>query len=193
MKKFVIALFILLLAVPAYSAEQLKIGYVDLQKALNDSEPGKRAKADIENYIKSKQDLINEKIKQRDEIKNELEAQANILTPEAKKEKEAAIDKIEKDVKEMYAASNDEVQKLQRQKEVKILKDLEGVIEKVGKDEKFTIILTADVVLYADDERVDLTTRIVEIYNAKDAGQPGHEPAADKPKPKKPSKTDKKK
>ena len=45
----------------ATAAEALKIGIVDLFRALNESEAGKKAKIDLEVLIKSKQTVIDEK------------------------------------------------------------------------------------------------------------------------------------
>ena len=62
-----------------FAAETIKIGVVDLLKALNESDVGKKAKTDLESIIKSKQLSIDEKGKKIEQLKAELDKQASII------------------------------------------------------------------------------------------------------------------
>jgi len=64
----IIALLFLAVLIPltftagsASGADVVKIGYVDLRVALNESEAGKKAKIELESLIKTKQSSIEEK------------------------------------------------------------------------------------------------------------------------------------
>ena len=72
----------------AYAAETMKIGYVDIRAALNESDTGKKAKIDLESLIKTKQTVIDEKGKAIEKLKADVEKQASVLSAEAKKAKE---------------------------------------------------------------------------------------------------------
>ncbi|MDP2167867.1 MAG: OmpH family outer membrane protein [Thermodesulfovibrionales bacterium] len=145
-------------------AAGLKIGFVDLQQALNESSTGKKAKTELEAIIKEKQAVIGNKVSARDKLREELERQAVVLSEKAKKAKTEDLERLEKEVDRLIADSNDEVQKKQREREMVILKELEGVIEKLAEDEGFTIIFPADVILYVKDE-IDLTKQVIKIYD----------------------------
>ena len=58
---WLVVVILLLTGSSVFAADTLKIGFVDLVKALNESESGKKAKADLEFLIKSKQVAIDEK------------------------------------------------------------------------------------------------------------------------------------
>jgi len=56
----------------ASGADVVKIGYVDLRVALNESEAGKKAKIELESLIKTKQSSIEEKGKSIEKLKGDL-------------------------------------------------------------------------------------------------------------------------
>jgi outer membrane protein len=47
-----------------------------------------------------------------------------------------------------------------------ILKELEKIVNEVGKAEKFTLILERSQVLYSD-QGVDITNKVIELYNSR--------------------------
>lgn len=190
MKKIAVLLVALALflagAVKAGAEErQLKIGFVDLQQALNESEMGKKAKSELESLIREKQTQINEKVGERDKLKEEIEKQASVMSEEARKEKTGKLEDIEKAVERLISDSNEEVQKRQREREVKILKDIDAIIEKIAVDEKFSAIFPADVSIYYDD-KLDVTERIIKKYN--ESGSKAEKPEKPEKSEKKPSK-----
>ena len=86
MKK-IILLVSLLLILPAisFAVDPLKIGCIDLQKVLYESDTGKKAKSDIDALIKSKQSVLDEKRKTIEKLRGEVEKQASVLSLEAKR------------------------------------------------------------------------------------------------------------
>ncbi|MDA8170123.1 MAG: OmpH family outer membrane protein [Nitrospiraceae bacterium] len=170
MKKILITVLVLLLPVAAFAAD-IKIGYVDLQKALNESNAGKEAKTDLEDAMKKIQGDIDKKVAEREKLKAELDKQALVLSPEAKREKADQIDKLERETERMINDANVEMQKRQRQKEVAILQGIKGVIDSIGKKENYLIILPADVILYSKGG-IELTDRVIDTYNKETAAAP---------------------
>jgi outer membrane protein len=64
---------------------------------------------------------------------------------------------------------SDQQQEL-RQKEgemtADILKQLEKIVNEVGKAEKFTLILERSQILYSD-QGIDITNKVIEVYNSR--------------------------
>ena len=58
----------LVMPVTSHAADAVKFGSIDVQKVLNESETGKKAKPDLEVLIKSKQSTIDEKGKAIEKI-----------------------------------------------------------------------------------------------------------------------------
>ena len=166
MRKIVIALVaLLLLSAPAFAAT--KIAYVDLQKALNLSKAGAQAKSDIAAQAK---ELENEfKIKEGEflKLKSELEKQAALLSDSAKQEK---IKEYQKSVGELQRFKQDAQRKLQQEDQKRtqlILKDLSAILQKFGKDGRYTMILERSEggVVYVAESIDDLTDKLIKAYD----------------------------
>jgi outer membrane protein len=156
----------------ASAAETLKVGIVDLLKALNESESGKRAKTDLESLIKSKQSSIEEKGKNIEKLRTEFEKQAAIISPEAKKAKEDELERLIRDYQRIVADSQAEVKKKEGELTGEILKDLRETINKIAQEEGFALILehAEGLVLYAN-KSLDLTDKVIKRYNESKAGK----------------------
>ena len=147
-----------------FAADALKIGYVDLQQALLESDAGKRAKADLEALEKSKKAVIDEKVKAINKVEEELGKQSSVLSTEARKLKEEELEKLQRDFQRLVTDAQTELQKKERELTESILKGIGELVRAYGKEQDFTIILPSDVLLYAR-EGIDLTKTIVERVN----------------------------
>lgn len=168
MKKILLAAVMLLYSTVAFASGNTKIGYIDLQKALNESEAGKEAKASFNKRVEELQKVLDEKQNELKKLQEELEKQKGLLTTEAKGEKEKVYQQKLKDVQRFAKDSQEELQQKDAELTKKILKDLREVIKKIGTDEGYTIILEKgdSLVLFAA-EGVDITDKVIKAYGAK--------------------------
>jgi len=151
----------------AYGAD-LKVGYVDMQRALNESGIGKKAKADLEGLIKSKQTVIDEKGKEVEAFRKELDKQGTILSDEARKTKQDELDRKMRDYKRLVQDAQAEVKKKENELTGQILLEIRSIIKEIGKKENYTLILEnfQEVLLYVD-KRIDLTDKVIKILAEK--------------------------
>lgn len=167
MKKIFLAVGFILCASIAFSAEKMvKIGYVDLQKSLNESEQGKEAKASFNKRVEELQRTLDEKQNELKKLQEELEKQKGLLTPEARGDKEKTYQQKIKDAQRFAKDSQEELQQKDAELTRKIINDLKDIIKKVGSEEAYTIILERGeaAVLFAA-EGVDITDRVIKAYN----------------------------
>ena len=144
----------------------VKIGHVDLVRALNESESGKKAKADLEFMIKSKQSTIDEKGKAIERAKADIEKQASVLSQDARKTKEEELESLLRDYQRLVADSQKEVKKKEGELTGDIIKELRGIVQKIGQEEGYTLILESaeGQILYAAKE-IDLTETVIRKFN----------------------------
>jgi outer membrane protein len=163
-----VVVLLILTGTSALAAEVItvKIGYVDLVKALNESESGKKAKTDLEFLIKTKQTSIDEKGKAIEKTKADLEKQSSVLSPDARKAKEEEMERLLRDYQRLVADSQNEVKKKESEITGDILKDLRAIVQKIGEEEGYTLILESaeGQILYAKKE-ADLTEIVLKKYN----------------------------
>lgn len=165
MKKIVFLIVTLLFAFNAEGAE-LKFGYVDLNKALNESDNGKKATKFLEDMVNSKQSVLLKKEKEIKKLNEELEKQASVLIPESRKTKEEELSRLYKDYQRMAKDFNEEIQKKEEELRMEILNDLREIVNKIGKEEGYTVIFETGTsgILYYQKE-FDLTEKIIKKYN----------------------------
>ncbi len=156
----------------ATAAEGLKIGIVDLFRALNESDAGKKAKTDLEALIKSKQIAIDEKGKKLEALKGDLEKQTAIISAEARKAKEEELERLVRDFQRIVADSQAEVKKKEGELTGGILKDLRDAINKIAQEEGYSLILerAEGLVLYAV-KPLDITDKVIKRHDEAKTGK----------------------
>jgi outer membrane protein len=160
----------LLAASTARAAEDdLLIGYVDLQKAIQSVEEGRRAKSKLEKTFKKKQAALSAKEEELKKLQEALEAQATVSgdSPDAQAKKKEFQTKL-MELQQVYMKEQQELAKLERQELSAITEKMRTIIEQVGKAGGYSLILEVqgNRLLYAKDH-MDLTNEVIRKYNAK--------------------------
>lgn len=155
---------ILVMPVPSHAADTVKFGAIDVQKILNESEAGKKAKNDLEGVIKSKQYAIDEKGKAIEKLKADIEKQASVLSADARKNKEEDMEKSVREYQRLVQDSQAEIKKKEADLTESILKDIKELIEKTGEVDGYTLILERGMVLYSN-KGIDITDTIMKKYD----------------------------
>lgn len=165
MKKTVYTLILVLFAFNAYASD-LKIGYVDLNKALNSSNAGKKAVKILEDMVRAKQKFIDQKGDEIKKLDEELVKQSAVLNPEALKEKRDEREKLMRDYQRMVKDSQQEIQKKQTDLMEDILKELRNVVNTIGKEEGYMAVFerTESGILYIPED-VDLTDKLIKRFD----------------------------
>lgn len=163
--KYWLVLFLTLLCVPAVGAqERVKIGFIDIQRAISDSNAGKRAKERFQAQVKKAEaELLKEKT-ELERLKADLDKKGPLMKEEERRN-------LEVDLQRRYVnyqrTMTDQQQEL-RQKEGAltgdILKELEKIVNEIGKSDKFTLILERNQILYSD-QGIDVTNKVIEVFN----------------------------
>ncbi len=153
----------------AAGAPQAKVGYVDLQRTLNETKVGRAAKERLETEKKKRQKDIDDKKTALEKDAAELEKQRVVLKPEAAKAKE-------KELQDKYVTLQNTFMQLQQEltkKEAELTREIFGkaskIIESVAKRDGYTIMLekSESAVLYADPS----TEITAEVNRRLDAGE----------------------
>jgi outer membrane protein len=147
-------------------AADLKIGFVDIKKALNECNAGKEAKKVIGKEVEKFQRLIAEKQKELQEMKDSLEKQAPMLNPEARATKERELQTKLKEFQRWGEDYQNEINQKRIEMERNISFGLQKVIQKLGMDEGYTLVLekNENIVLFAS-KSIDLTDKVIKLHD----------------------------
>jgi outer membrane protein len=146
-------------------AADLKVAYVDIQKAMNECQGGKEAKKTMGKEMEKVQHLFVDKQKELQTIKESYEKQTLMLTPDARATKEKEFQTKVREFQRWQDDTQNELNQKRLEMERNITIGLQKVIQKVGADEGYTLILEGGILLYGS-KTLDITDRVIKAYDA---------------------------
>ena len=162
-------LVIVLLAVSASFAqaqERLKIGFIDVQRVISESNAGKRARERFQAQIKKAEgDLLKER-QDLERLKTDIEKKGLLLKEEERRNLEGDFQKRSVSLQRLMGDYQEELRQKESAMMADLLKELEGIVVEYGKAEKFTLILERSQILYSD-QGTDVTAKVIENYNSR--------------------------
>lgn len=169
MKKLLITAVLLTSVLAGHSLmAQEKIGLVDLQRALNEVEEGKAAKARLKSEFDAKQKTLDALQNDLKAMKDNLEKQKMVLSQDALKQKEIEYRDKFVELQKKLAEFRGELQQKEAQYTGDIIMALKQLVGEVAAKDKYTLVFEKgqDVVLYAPTAS-DLTPALIQLYNSK--------------------------
>ncbi len=141
-----------------------KVGYVDLQKILAKSTAGVAAREQLEREKAQMQKEVDGKRAEIEKLKDELDKKGLLLSAEARKEKQENLDRKLRDLRRLVDDYQRDLQKKEHELIQKVFENLSGVIERVGKQRGYLMIVDRKLLMYAAPE-ADLTDEIIKTYD----------------------------
>jgi outer membrane protein len=146
------------------AADSIKIGYVDMQKLIDQSDEAKKVRSTLESLKSSKEKELEKMVTTARKLEDDLKKQQNILSDDAKKAKIDELEKMDRDIRRFVSDSEAELAKKQRELDNSILTELVGIIQKLGQEGDYTLILPSTVILYSS-KGIDITDTVMKKYN----------------------------
>ncbi|SRR5579883_1427152 len=164
--RFVVALIVLFgsIANAAASAE-LKVAFVDMQRALNDSNAGKKAKNDFRSEISRLQSRLQRQQQEVQSLKDELDRKGPLMRDDERRNLQDDYTRKLRDFERSYKDSKDELQQKDNEVTGAIIRDLAYVVRNLGERDGYTVILEKGSLLWAAPS-IDITDEVIREYNA---------------------------
>ena len=141
-----------------------RIGFVDIKKAVADTNEFKRVKANFDRRFQKEQKLIADREAKVKKLFEELNKQGFVLSPELKKQKEARFIQEKKSLERYVQDKNEEFSRLEQEITAKITKNMLDVLKNLGKQRKYTLIIEKNATFYFNTAQ-DITSIAVSAYN----------------------------
>lgn len=157
------------LALPASKAfaEDIKIGYVDLQRAIGETDDGKKAKANLKKVFDQKQKELDEQQEELKKAIEDLDKKRTLLPADKVREKETELQGRMQKVQQIYVRHQQDLQAKEQEAMGKILERMNKIIGKIAISENFTMIMdkTQGGLVFAKPH-LDLTNELIRRYNS---------------------------
>jgi outer membrane protein len=153
---------------PAAGASGLtgKIAYVDVQRVIARAAAGVAAREQIEREKTNMQKEMEGKRQELEKLREEIEKKGPLMTAENRREKQDTFERKRRDAARLADDFQKELEKREQTLLQKVLQELSVVIERVGKERGFYLIIEkrGATVLYASTE-ADLTDDVIRAYD----------------------------
>lgn len=148
----------------AVVAQEVKFGYVDAQQVLDRSKIGQVSKEQLEQYVKSRQQLIDADEAELRQMEEEIKKQASVLSPEAQREKQETMQRKLFTYQKRAGDLSKEVQEKKAEVLKEFNKQLSRAVQQVAERGGYTMVFDREneggAILYAK-AKMDLTDPVV--------------------------------
>ncbi len=127
--------------------------------------PVNRAEPSEAQVKKAEADLLKEK-QELERLKSELDKKGPLLKEDERRNLEGDLQRRYVNYQRTMTDQQQELRQKEGEMTGDILKELEKIVNEVGKAEKFTLILERSQILYSD-QAIDITTKVIDVYNSR--------------------------
>lgn len=162
-----VAALLLSTVAPDLYAQTQRIAVVDLQRALNETEDGRRAKARLKRLFKRRQQELDKAQNELKVLKEDIERQKNVLSREALQKRVEDYQKAFIELQSTYVEYQRELAEKEAQLTREIIARMEQILRRLGQAEGYTLIIErneAGVVWVPTN--LDLTDVVIQRYNS---------------------------
>lgn len=143
-----------------------KIGFINLQEIMQNSNAGKKAAEEFKKFYEKETQEIKSSEKELKKMKDELEKQGSIMTQSSQKEKETIYQKKLRDYQLLVNDTNEELKKRDQEMTQKLMPGIMKIVRTIAEKEKFTLVIdvaTMPIPYYAKEN--DFSKKVIEEFN----------------------------
>ena len=151
---------------PASAGPAVKVAFVDVQRVLARSAAGVAAREQLEREKATMQKEMDGRRLELEKLREEIEKKGPLMTADTRRDKQDQFERKRRDAARMADDFQKELEKKEQGLLQKVLLDVSGVVERVGKQRGYHLVVErrGATVLYASPE-ADLTEEIIRVYD----------------------------
>ena len=165
---------LLALAATAPVRADLKVGVVDMQRALNDCDAGKKARDQVKAKFEKAQDQLKRQREDLDRLRQDYDKKAVVLKEEERRNLEKDLENRSLEFKRKYEDFQRDLKRTDSELTAGIVDEIYALVRDYGEKHGYSFVLEASngALLY-NDKATDITDDIIKLYNT----SPHHEGA----------------
>ena len=157
----VVAVFFVL---PAYAADVAKIGVVDFQKVLTESETGKSVQTEMQTKGREMEKSLRDLGAELESLTDQMSREAMVMSKEKREEKQRELEIKKYDFQTLQKKYQTKFRELETEKVAKLQEEIFDISEKIGKEGGYLLIIEKSAAIYYPDS-IDITDTVIEKYN----------------------------
>jgi outer membrane protein len=155
------------LAVAMPAAAELKVGVVDMQRALNECDAGRKAKDQVKAKFERSQEQLKRQREDLDRRREDYDKKALVLKQEERQNLERELETQGLEFKRKYEDFQRDLKRTDAELTSGIVEELYEIVRRYGQEHAYSLVLEASsgALLY-NDRAVDVTEEIVKLHNS---------------------------
>ena len=161
----------------------MKVAVVDTQRAVMETEDGLRMQATLKKVFDSRQRELDKKQEELQKEREDIEKQRDVLSKTALAKR---VDKWQREMvnlQTVFVEYNKELQKKQSELTQPIFQKAMGIIRRLATTDGYDVVVDKQAVPYVRSD-LDLTDKVIQLYNQGAPADPGDKTGKDKTAPK---------
>jgi outer membrane protein len=143
-------------------AADVRIGYIDVPRVLEEYQEFKDARKDLDRERQDREDEYAKKVEELKKMGKDLKEKGSLLTEAKRRAKETEFMKKQQEIEEWRATQSKELAEKEEGLVKRLEADVRRVLEKVAVKEKMTFVVRRDLFLYMQPDAKDLTGVVLE-------------------------------
>jgi len=149
----------------AASAQELKVGYVNSERVLRESEPARRAQQMLDQEFGKREKDLNDQQAKLVAAADKLDKEAPTLPDSEKARRQRELVDTDRDLQRKKREFQEDLTTRRNEAVSSVSERANRVIKQIGDQEHFDLILADQPVIYFSN-RVDITKKVIDALNA---------------------------
>lgn len=155
---------------PASEADMGRIGIIDFQKVLVESDAGKAVQAQIQQKGRSMESDLTEMGEEIDSMMRQLQRDSMVMSSERREQQQRELEIRRYDFQTTQKKYQSEFRELEVTLMEKLRDEVFDIAESIGKQEGYMLIIERGAAIYYP-ETIDITDKVIQLYNEQFDGE----------------------
>lgn len=152
------------LVAPTIASAQSKVGVVDMNRVINETEDGQAAKKRLERDMTRRQNELDKKQREFEKFAQDLQSSFDMLNDDAKAKRMQEYQQKSTELQQLYAEHQQQLAQEESKATTQIIQRVVKIVEAIAKKDKLDLVVDNAAVIYAASTN-DITTRVIDTYN----------------------------
>jgi outer membrane protein len=148
----------------ASARAEVRLAFVDIQRALNECAAGKRAKAQLQDRVMQIQDKLRGQQNEVQDLQNELQKKGMLMPADQRQSLSDEYTAKLRDFQQNYKDAQDELRQKDQEVTGAIVRDLATVVRNIGEKGGYTMVMEKGEILWGVPS-IDITDEVIRTYD----------------------------
>lgn len=164
-QRLVVLIVLIAMACATPARAEIKLAYVDIQRALNECNAGKRAKIQIRGKVDEVTGRLKRQQAEVQSLEDELKKRGPLMRPDQRQALQDEYATKARDFQQSYKNAQDELRQKDNEVTAMIVRDLATVVRNIGEKDGYTMVMEKGEILWGAPG-IDITDEVIRAYDA---------------------------